>query len=104
MRLAIEQWKATGAEAASSYFLSLLAASQGLAGDSAGGLATVEAALSRTNETGETWWKPGLLLVRGDLLAANEPTAAKQAWTEAFELGQSTGARAFELRAAERLR
>jgi predicted ATPase len=103
MRQGIEQWRATGAEVASTYYLSLLAANQGLAGDTTGGLATVDAALSRIKETGEAWWKPGLLLVKGDLLAANEPAAAKEAWIEAFELARSAGAKAFELRAAERL-
>ncbi len=104
MRQGIEQWEATGAQLASPYYHSLLAASQGQAGDTEGGLATLELALSRTKETGETWWMPGLLLVRGDLLAANEPDASKEAWTAALELARSSGAMAFELRATERLR
>jgi adenylate cyclase len=103
MRKGIERWHATGAEVASTYYLALLAASQGLAGDTVGGLATVDAALVRAGETGENYWKPELLLVKGDLLAAAQPEEAQAARLAAFQLARSTGAKAFERRAATRL-
>ena len=79
----------------------------GQAGDSAQGLDTVEGALARCERTGEQWYRPELLRIKGELVrtAGGEGADAVAAdhFRRARELAQRQGALAWELRAATSL-
>jgi predicted ATPase len=76
----------------------------GRAGEFARGLDTVEGALARCERTGEQWYRPELLRIRGELVrAAGDDGAnavAAEHFARAHKLAHSQGALAWELRAA----
>jgi predicted ATPase/DNA-binding winged helix-turn-helix (wHTH) protein len=76
----------------------------GAAGDFARGLDTVEGALARCDRSGEQWYRPELLRIRGELIrAAGKDGAdgvAEDHFLRALDLARRQGASAWELRAA----
>jgi predicted ATPase len=88
-------------------FMGMLA--EGLAGLGQHGeaLAAIDKALARANATGERWYVPELLRIRGELLhEAGDPASlseAEQHFRRALDMAEGQGARFWELRAASSL-
>ncbi|HET6468845.1 MAG TPA: adenylate/guanylate cyclase domain-containing protein [Geminicoccaceae bacterium] len=99
-------YAATGAELWSPYFLGLLAAALGRAGEAAGGLEAVADALGRVERTGARWFEAELHRLGGELsllLAAPDPAGAEAGFRRALGVARGQGARLWALRAATRL-
>jgi predicted ATPase len=76
-------------------------------GDIEGGLACVDAALTRCERTGERWYVADLLRIKGELtLSSSDPEAPSKAAAEfssSLEQARQQGALSWELRAATSL-
>ena len=81
----------------------LLAQLQGKAGALDDALASIAEGLALAEQTGGHRTDSFLHRVRGDILAARDPTAAEAAYRKALRIAQSQGARTFELQAAHAL-
>ena len=85
----------------------LISAASGRAGEIAGGLPEIEAAIIRSEDTEERWLIAELLRVKGELLLLRgEPGAAATAeghFRQAIDFAQQQGALSWELRAATSL-
>ncbi|MBR0692756.1 winged helix-turn-helix domain-containing protein [Bradyrhizobium lablabi] len=79
-----------------------LAASLGLIGEVAQGLATVDEALARCEARDERWYQAELLRIKGELLLRGSEyrstSTAEQCFTSAIELARGQGALFWELR------
>ncbi len=100
----------TGAELARPLFLGLLAQAYGQDGQFERGLDLLTQAKAVVDRTGERWWEPELMRLRGELLwakAGEEEGAldeqAESNFRQAMVLSRSQGIRSLELRAATSL-
>lgn len=75
------------------------AAASGLIGDPLGAVATLNTMLARCEASGERWYEPELIRLRGELLA----DAGAADFERAMALAVAQGARAWQLRAATSL-
>ena len=106
MRRGIDDWGATGALLPVGYYLSLLAAADGEAGEPEKGLDLVTSALAASAASAEAWWKPELWRLRAELalqLPSPDEGAAEDYLHEALDLASRQSARSLELRAAASL-
>jgi DNA-binding winged helix-turn-helix (wHTH) protein/predicted ATPase len=84
------------------YYRGLLAEACGRAGRSREGLQEIAIALTEVRRTGECWWEPELLRIRGTLLSGAGRAAeadAESSFRCAIGLARRYGARVLELRA-----
>jgi adenylate cyclase len=84
------------------YYRGLLAEAFGRAGRTPEGLQEITTALSEARRTGECWWEPELLRIRGTLLWGAGRAAeadAESSFRCAIDLARRYGARFLELRA-----
>ncbi len=99
----IALWRRTGTNLILPYFLSLLADLQCARGEREAGLATVAAALSMAERTGEGWWQPELYRCRGELKLLDPrkhgPAEAEADFRRALHLARGMRAIALEQRA-----
>ena len=100
----IALWRSTGTQLVLPYFLSLLADLQRARGEREAGLATIAEALSMAERTGESWWRPELYRLRGELklLDAGQRcfADAEADFHRALDLARAMHATALEQRAA----
>ena len=103
MRRGIDGWRATGAELAAPYYLSLLAEAQGAAGQVDRALDTLQQAFASSNRSGEAWWRPEICRLDGELrLLQPTPdlTTVERCFVEALVTARAQTSRSLELRAA----
>ena len=76
-------------------------------GEAGFGIETLDGMIERCDRTGERWYLPELIRLRGELLLAEDAVEARQdaeaAFTRAMALAAEQGARSWELRAATSL-
>jgi DNA-binding winged helix-turn-helix (wHTH) protein/predicted ATPase len=101
LREGLAGYLASGAELDHPYYLGLLGDALTAAGDSADGLAAVEAAIELVGTARPFYYLPELHRLRGDLLARDPGRVAEAAaaYGRAVELAVGHGARSSELRA-----
>ncbi len=104
----IATYQAAGAELGCSYFLALLAAAHGRAGQSQAGLNAVTDALAMVNSTGERFYEAELYRLKGTLIlqcsgAARLDSSVQQeaqaCFHKAISVARQQGAKSLELRA-----
>lgn len=107
MRRAAAAWWATGAVGYRPLVLVRIARACGEAGAIDEGLAMVEEATARTEESGERWTEPELLRVKAELCARStrreDREAARACAERAFEIARAQGAHAWDARIARTL-
>jgi DNA-binding winged helix-turn-helix (wHTH) protein/predicted ATPase len=114
IRAGSRQWQEKGAEFLVPYQLALLGEAQAAVGSLHAALATIEQALGVVEQTGERWWQPELLRLRGEMragiaLEAREAhpfrgrRTAVASVRKAAALARRQGARALVHRARESL-
>ena len=75
----------------------------GASGERRLGAATIDATLERCERSGERWYVPELMRIRGELLASGAGARlaeAKEQFVQAMDLARLQGARSWQLRAA----
>ncbi len=104
---AIAEARAAGSDQFVPHLAGLAADAYLISGNTADGLKIVEDGLAVAARTGERFWNPELLRLRGELLIAQDPTgaaiAAEHAFREAIEDARSQGAILLTVRAAASL-
>lgn len=104
---ALMQLRAAGFCLRQSYYLCALARGQALAGKVAEARATLDEALAWCERTGERWFQPEALRLKGELLRAERSGAAMRAaeklFGQAMSAARRQGALAWELRSATSL-
>lgn len=107
MQDSLERLVAAGFRLRQSYFLGALARGQARAGRLTDALTTIESALGWCERTGERWFLPEVLRLKGDFLRAKgsstTPHEAEQCYRQAIDWSQRQGALAWELRATTSL-
>jgi predicted ATPase/class 3 adenylate cyclase len=106
IRRGLADYRATGAELFSPYFLALLADAYGRADQAAIGLSVLADALDRVERTGAHWIEAELHRLRGELLLARpEPdqSEAEASFHRALAVAYEQQAKLWELRAATSL-
>jgi predicted ATPase len=104
IREGLTEWQAQGSELGRSYFLALLSDVLSAAGRSDEALAALDRADELSTATGEGFWRPEILRLRGDLnLRAGDPAGAEAAYRTALDVARGQQARSHELRAATSL-
>jgi len=104
LRQAIADYRAPGNELYVPFFLALTASAQLKHGACAEGLATIEAALDDTSQSG--LWDAEFYRLKGELLLANDGAAdaeAEGAFRRAIDIARRQHAKSWELRAVMRL-
>ena len=102
MRVALEQWQATGMVLVRSYYLALIAEVCRISGRFEDGRAALTEALAAVEATGERWYEAEIHRGFGELaIASGAPRAEADAWLRrAADIARRQGALALELRAA----
>ena len=106
MRRAIDEWRATGAELGTPYYLGLLAEAHGAAGRPETGVEVILDALASSDRSGEVWWRAELWRIDAELrlkLPVPDEAAAERRLLDALELARAQRARSLELRTAASL-
>jgi len=106
IRRGLADYRATGAELFSPYFLALLADAHGRADQAAIGLSLLADALDGVERTGVRWIEAELHRLRGELLLAlpdPDQPEAEACFRQALAVAGDQGARLWELRAATSL-
>jgi class 3 adenylate cyclase len=99
LRQAVTGYFALGNKNSAPLFYGLIADLEVAAGRNSA-LASVEAALSFAEETGERWWDPVLLRRKGEILLQQDPqnpAPAEEAFRSAIDVAKKQGARSYEL-------
>jgi predicted ATPase len=105
LRAGIDSFRATQAEVRLPFYYGLLAEAYGVAGRPGEALASISTGFAFLSKNGETWAAPELHRIQGDLLLqSGDETGARAGYERAIEAARQTGARLFELRAADRLK
>jgi class 3 adenylate cyclase/predicted ATPase len=76
IRQGLADWRATGSRLGTTYFLYLLADTQARAGEIADAIALLGEAEAFAEDTGEGFWLPAILSLRGELLVGTGDAAA----------------------------
>jgi len=102
MRVALEQWQATGMVLARPYYLALVAEVCRISGRFEDGRSALTEALAAIEATGERWYEAEIHRGFGELATASgAPRAEAEAWLlRAADIARRQGALALELRAA----
>jgi predicted ATPase len=106
MRRGLADYRATGAETWSPYFLGLLAEAHGRGGQAAAGLRLATDALDRVERTGVRWIEAELHRLRGEMLLAlpeADQPEVETCFVRALTVAREQDARLWELRAATSL-
>jgi predicted ATPase len=106
IRQGIIAWKATGAENALPYFLTMLAEAYGKGGRSAEGLGVLAEASALVDKNGECWREAELHRLKGELLLAlptDRQAEAEACFQQALAVARRQQAKSWELRAATSL-
>ncbi len=111
IRQGLAAYRATGAEIARSYFISLLAEALGQAGQAEEGLATVAEALTFVEQTEERNYEAELYRLKGELTLQSQAAGQKSkveeeaeaCFQKAIEVARQHQAKSWELRAATSL-
>ena len=102
----LAEHRATGELLEVPYCISLLAECLAIAGSKAQALTSIDEALAMSKATGETWFEPELLRLRGEYLldaSIGRNTEALECLRFAHETARRQGARTWECRAAQSL-
>jgi class 3 adenylate cyclase/predicted ATPase len=110
IRQGLDAYRATGAEYQRPHFLTLLAETAGLLGQSESGLAALEEALTLVEQTGEQYYAAELHRQRGELLllraaqrhlaqGSREQHEAEACFQQALDIARHQQAKSLELRA-----
>jgi class 3 adenylate cyclase/predicted ATPase len=102
----LRAYRATGAELARPYFLSLLAEAQGAMGQPQAGLTVLAEALTLTDTTRVRWYQPELYRLKGELLlqqSLDNQAEAENFFHHALDIARHQEAKSLELRAATSL-
>jgi predicted ATPase len=109
MHQGLEAWRATQAETQRPYWLALLAAAYGQAGQATEGFGALAEALTLVAHTGERWWEAELYRLQGELhvQAGTRPKApegataeAEACFQQALAVARRQQAKSLELRVA----
>jgi class 3 adenylate cyclase/predicted ATPase len=111
IRQGLDMYRSTGAELQRPHLLTLLAEASGLLGQTEGGLAALEEALTLVEQTGERYYEAELHRQRGELLlrceAKSHPAPdsqdqheAERCFQHALDVARQQQAKSLELRAA----
>ena len=100
LRTGVAAYRATGAVTYVPFFITLLGDAEGKAKQQDQGLGHLAEAERLMAETEERWAEAELHRVRGELLRANDPTAAERCFSQAIGIAQRQNAKFWELRAA----
>lgn len=101
LEAAVQALLAAGFHLRRTHYLCALAKGQGLAGRANEALATIDAALDWCARSGERWYLPEALRLKGELLAAGaEPGRAAPWYERALRMARAQGALTWELRVA----
>ncbi len=104
MRKGLVDWQATGSRLGTSYFLTLLADGQALAGHTEQAIETLAESEKFGLEFQEHFWLPETYRLRAELVAPADPDAAKELLHRAVTLAGRQGSVVLGRRAAETLR
>ena len=102
----LQAYRATGAEAARSSLLALLAEAYGALGEPEAGLAVLTEALTLVGTIGERWYEAELHHLKGELLlqqSSDNQAEAETCFAQAIAIAQNQQAKSFELRTATSL-
>jgi predicted ATPase len=103
LRKGLAAYRATGAEAFSTYYLALLAETHLQGGETEDGLSVVAEALSLVNRNEERWWEAELHRLKGMLVLQEMAPDERQAeicFQHALGVARRQHAKSWELRAA----
>jgi predicted ATPase len=103
MRHEVDQLRQRGIRLGLHRCLTMLAEVELEAGEIDAALASIDAGLAITRQTGEHWYEAEIHRIRGDILLRREPmdvSAAEQAFAAALSIARRQGAPSFALRAA----
>jgi predicted ATPase len=103
MRHEVDQLRQRGIRLGLHRCLTMLAEVELEAGETDAALASIDAGLAITRQTGEHWYEAEIHRIRGDILLRREPmdvSAAEQAFAVAISIARRQGAPSFALRAA----
>jgi predicted ATPase len=103
LRGALQELRAAGSSAEYPYFLATLAHGLMSAGQIRQAHAAVDAAIDRSEATGERWCAAELLRIKAEILLrpdASDTTAAEQHFRRSLDVARSQGAASWELRTA----
>ena len=106
MRQGFTDFRATGADLAAPYFLSLLAEGYGNLKQVEAGLDALKEGLEVIERTGERWWEAELHCLKGQLLLQQSSTnqsEAESCFLQALDIARHQEAKSLELRAATSL-
>jgi adenylate cyclase len=106
MRAVLEALRASGVEASSPWFLTMLADAHGRAGQAEEGLSLLAEAQELVRRNGGGYAEAGLHRIKGELLLARsapDPAQAEACFREALEIVRRQSAKSYELRAATSL-
>ena len=106
MRHGLAAWRASGAEATVSYFLSLLAEGYARLGQVEAGLAVLQEGCEVMERTGEHVWRAEMSRLKGALLLqlhGQVQAEAEACFQQAIAVAQQQRAKSWELRAATSL-
>jgi predicted ATPase len=101
MRAGLDALRATGAALRAPYYLGLMAEACGRLGRLEEGLGHLAEAFALGQQSRESWVKPELHRIRGDLqLQLGQPGESAASYQEAYRLARQQGSWSFALRAA----
>jgi predicted ATPase len=106
MRRGVAALTNTGAQLWQPFYLGLVAEALAFAGEVEEGIAELDQAIARSNESEERWWDAELHRLRGDLLCRLPRPAldkAERSFRAALSIARPQGTKGFELRAATSL-
>ena len=107
LRTALDELRETGSVSRYTAFLGALAEGLAGAGEVAAGLAAIDRALERSDNSEERWCIAELLRIKGELTllegAPDAPAAAENTFRQALDWARRQGALSWELRAATSL-
>lgn len=96
----MENYRATGAALGYPYYLALLAEAFWKNGETGQALSTLDVALAAIEKSGESWWKPAIHSLQGELLSVGNQEEARIYFQKALDLARAENAKSLELRAA----
>jgi adenylate cyclase len=103
MRHALDGIRVIGFDAEHTQFSALLVEAYGRAGQAEEALAAVNEALEFAERTGEVYYEPELLRLKGELFLERDEAGAQTCFQQALDVARQQRARSWELRAATSL-
>jgi predicted ATPase len=106
LRQGLTDWHAIGTELLLPYFMTLLAEGYGALKQFDKALDALKEGWEAMDRTGEHWWKPEMLRLKGDLLllqSTSDVVQAEDCFREALDVARNQQAKSLELRTATSL-